>query len=152
MPQQLCYLSLSMYHRPPRPGVRRTPTVYGTHTPLYRSIRWILKPHQYHPGGPQNHVNRTKEVTTTVVILGAPVPSEPDGPTHAQYCELFIVTVYTAPIGKIGRCFETSPPKWPSDFPSTPFVTHPGHPGGPNSAHKACSGRTAAGSSAGRSH
>ena len=40
-----------------------------------------------------------------------PSPSEPGGQTQAQYGELFIITVCTAPIGRISHCFDSLIPQ-----------------------------------------
>ena len=40
-----------------------------------------------------------------------PTPQEPGGQTQAQYSELFIITVSTAPIGRINQCFDSLIPE-----------------------------------------
>ena len=52
----------------------------------------------------------------------AAAPPEPGGPSHAQYGELFVITVCTAPIGMLARCFENlAPPNAAFGLPLYPI-------------------------------
>ena len=47
---------------------------------------------------------------------------DPGGPLHAQYGELFVLTVCTAPIGMLSRCFDNlTPPPAPFGLPTYPI-------------------------------
>ena len=51
-----------------------------------------------------------------------PAPPEYGGPTQAQYGELFVITVCTAPIGMLARCFENlTPPTAAYGLPTYPI-------------------------------
>ena len=56
------------------------------------------------------------------LATSSPAQSDPGGPLHAQYGELFVLTVCTAPIGMLSRCFEyLTPPTAAFGLPTYPL-------------------------------
>ena len=56
------------------------------------------------------------------MAISTTAPSDPGGPLHAQYGELFVLTVCTAPTGMLARCFEyLTPPTAAFGLPTYPL-------------------------------